>query len=122
MGALNSFEELTSVNWVFSSRPKQGPNSSSSSKGGGRGRGARRQQRKEKGRRRRERRQREKEEEVLRRRRRRRRRKKKGGGQEEEKWVGKTGGRPKHDWFCEEFGIQIGVGVKGGAFFVAGDE
>ncbi len=52
---------------------------------------------------------------------RRRKKKKKGGGQEE-KWVGKTGGRPKHDWFCEEFGIQIGVGVKGGAFFVAGDE
>jgi len=114
MGALNFFEELTSVNWAFSTRPKQ------QQQGGWTGEGGEETTKKRKGRRR-ERRQKEKEEEVLRRRRRRKKKKKKGGGQEE-KWVGKTGGRPKHDWFCEEFGIQIGVGVKGGAFFVAGDE
>jgi len=119
MGALNFFEELASVNWAFSTRPKQGPKHQQR-QGGWTGEGGEETTEKGKGRRRRERRQKEKEEEVLRRRK--KKKQKKGGGQEEEKWVGKTGGRPKHDWFCEEFGIQIGVGVKGGAFFVAGDE
>jgi hypothetical protein len=84
MGALNFFEELASVNWAFSTRPKQGPKQQQQ-QGGWTGEGVEETTEKGKGRRRRERRQKEKEEEVLRRRRRRKKKQKKGGEDKKKK-------------------------------------
>jgi len=49
MGALNSFEELASVNWAFSTRPKQGPKQQQRQGGldGGGGRGDNRERKRE---------------------------------------------------------------------------
>jgi hypothetical protein len=53
IGALNSFEELTLVNWAFSSRPKQGPKQQQQRGGwtgeGGRGDNKERKREEEKG-------------------------------------------------------------------------